>query len=66
MGTMTALEFKGYEDLKLIDVPKPEASDGRVLVRMTAAGVTPVRSPRNGECRLLLHRACCQARCTRT
>src|SRR6266446_5656721 len=32
----------GGEDLKLIDVPKPEVSDGKVLVRMTAAGVTPL------------------------
>ena len=42
MRAMTATGFKGYEDLKLIDVPKPEVSDGKVLVRMTAAGVTPL------------------------
>jgi NADPH:quinone reductase len=42
MRAMTASAFKGYEDLKLIDVPKPDVSDGRVLVRMTAAGVTPL------------------------
>lgn len=35
-------EFKGYEYLKLIDLPTPEVSDGKVLVRMTAAGVTPL------------------------
>ena len=42
MRAMTARAFKGYEDLKLIDVPKPDVSGGRVLVRMTAAGVTPL------------------------
>ena len=35
-------KLKGYEYLELIDLPKPEASDGKVLVRMTAAGVTPL------------------------
>jgi hypothetical protein len=34
--------FGGYQDLKLADIPKPAVSDGRVLVRMTAAGVTPL------------------------
>jgi len=28
--------------LKLVDIPKPAVSDGRVLVRITAAGVTPL------------------------
>jgi len=28
--------------LKLVDLPKPAVSDGRVLLRMTAAGVTPL------------------------
>jgi NADPH:quinone reductase len=31
-----------YKDLKLVDIPKPAVSDGRVLVRITAAGVTPL------------------------
>ena len=31
-----------YENLKLVDIPKPVVSDGRVLVRVTAAGVTPL------------------------
>jgi NADPH:quinone reductase len=34
--------FGGYQNLKLADIPKPAVSDGRVLVRMTAAGVTPL------------------------
>ena len=28
--------------MELVDLPKPEVSDGKVLVRMTAAGVTPL------------------------
>jgi NADPH2:quinone reductase len=39
---MRADKFSGYERLKLVDLPKPVVSDGRVLVRMTAAGVTPL------------------------
>jgi hypothetical protein len=34
-------QFSGYEALKLVDIPKPALSDGKVLLRMTAAGVTP-------------------------
>jgi NADPH2:quinone reductase len=39
---MRAEGFSGYKDLKLVDIPKPTVSDGRVLVRITAAGVTPL------------------------
>jgi NADPH:quinone reductase len=39
---MRAERFSGYKDLKLVDIPKPAVSDGRVLVRTTAAGVTPL------------------------
>jgi NADPH2:quinone reductase len=39
---MRAEGFTGYKDLKLVDIPKPAVSDGRVLVRITAAGVTPL------------------------
>jgi NADPH2:quinone reductase len=39
---MRADKFSGYEALKLVDVPKAAISDGRVLLRMTAAGVTPL------------------------
>src|SRR3984893_15595574 len=42
MRAMRAEEFSGYEGWKLIDLPKPAVSDGKVLVRMTAAGVTPL------------------------
>jgi NADPH2:quinone reductase len=39
---MRADEFSGYERLRLVDLPKPAASDGKVLLQMTAAGVTPL------------------------
>jgi len=42
MRAMRAEAFSGYRDLKLVDIPKPAVSDGRVLVRITAAGVTPL------------------------
>ena len=42
MRAMRAEGFSGYKDLKLVAIPKPVPSDGRVLVRITAAGVTPL------------------------
>jgi NADPH:quinone reductase len=42
MRAMRAEAFNGYERLKLVDLPKPTVTDGRVLVRITAAGVTPL------------------------
>ena len=42
MRAMSAVEFGGYQGLKLVDLPRPQASDGKVLVRVTAAGVTPL------------------------
>ena len=42
MRAMRAEGFRGYEDLKLADMPKPAVSEGRVLVKITAAGVTPL------------------------
>ena len=42
MRAMRAEQFTGYERLKLVDHPKPAVSDGKVLLRMTAAGVTPL------------------------
>ena len=42
MRAMRAEGFSGYKDLKLVDIPKPTVSDGRVLVKVTAAGVTPL------------------------
>ena len=42
MRAMRARGFKGYGDLELVNLPNPEVSNGKVLVRMTAAGVTPL------------------------
>jgi len=42
MRAMRAETFNGYKELKLVDIPKPAVPDGRVLLRITAAGVTPL------------------------
>ncbi len=42
MRAIAAEGLGGYQNLKLADIPKPAVSDGRVLVRMTAAGPTPL------------------------
>jgi NADPH2:quinone reductase len=42
MRAMRAEQFSGYEGLKLVDLAKPTVIDGKVLVRITAAGVTPL------------------------
>jgi NADPH:quinone reductase len=42
MRAMRAETFTGYGGLELVELPKPVAADGRVLVRITAAGVTPL------------------------
>ena len=42
MHAMRAERFGGYQDLKLVEIPQPAVSDGRVVVRLTAAGVTPL------------------------
>src|SRR6202171_2848719 len=42
MRAMRAEKFSGYEGLKLVDLPKPAVSDGKVLLRITAVGVTPL------------------------
>src|ERR1700722_14450080 len=42
MRAMRAEQFIGYEGLKLVELQKPAVSDGKVLVRITAAGVTPL------------------------
>jgi NADPH:quinone reductase-like Zn-dependent oxidoreductase len=42
MRAMRAESFTGYGGLKLVERPKPLLADGRVLVRITAAGVTPL------------------------
>src|SRR2546422_11628818 len=42
MRAMRAESFTGYGGLKLVEVPRPRRADGRALVRITAAGVTPL------------------------
>src|SRR3984893_17360038 len=42
MRAMRAESFTGYGGLKLVEAPRPTPGDGRVLVRTTAAGVTPL------------------------
>jgi hypothetical protein len=42
MRAMRAETFSGYGALKLVELPKPTVTDGKVLVRITAAGVTPL------------------------
>jgi NADPH2:quinone reductase len=42
MRAMRAEHFSGYEALQLAELPKPAVTDGKVLVRITAAGVTPL------------------------
>jgi NADPH:quinone reductase len=42
MRAIRAESFTGYGGLKQVEVPRPRRADGRVLVRITAAGVTPL------------------------
>jgi NADPH2:quinone reductase len=42
MRMVQATQFTGYQGLVQLDAPKPEVPDGRALVRVTAAGVTPL------------------------
>src|SRR3954447_25288666 len=42
MRAMRAEKFSGYEGLKLVELPKPAVTDGKVLLRISAAGVTPL------------------------
>jgi NADPH2:quinone reductase len=42
MRAMRAEQFIGYDGLKLVELPRPAVTDGKVLVRITAAGVTPL------------------------
>src|SRR5260370_14088292 len=42
MRAMREEEFSGYKGLKLVNLPKPAGTDGRVLLRIAAAGVTPM------------------------
>src|SRR5258708_34510735 len=45
MREMRAEGSSGYKDWKLVAIARPAVSDGRVLVRITAAGVTPLDHP---------------------
>jgi NADPH:quinone reductase len=49
MRAMRAEQFSGYEGLKLVDLPKPAVTNGHVLVRMTAVGVTPLEHTIGGS-----------------
>src|SRR6202047_1057974 len=42
MRAIEAETFTGYAGLRHIDLPKPQPAKDRVLVRVTAAGVTPL------------------------
>ena len=42
MRAMRAEQFSGYDGVKLVELPRPAVTDGRVLVRIKAAGVTPL------------------------
>jgi NADPH2:quinone reductase len=42
MRVIEAETFSGYDGLRQIELPKPEPAKDRVLVRVTAAGVTPL------------------------
>ena len=42
MRAVRAESFTGYAGLKLVEAPRPRGADRRVLVRVTAAGVTPL------------------------
>src|ERR1700744_2992607 len=42
MRAIVAERLGGYQNLKLADIPEPTVSNGRILVHITAAGVTPL------------------------
>ena len=42
MRAIEAKTFSGYGGLRQIEMPKPQPAKDRVLVRVTAAGVTPL------------------------
>src|SRR4026208_810846 len=42
MRAMRAERFSGYQGLKLVDLPEPAVTNGKGIVRITAAGVTPL------------------------
>ena len=42
MRAIEANTFSGYGGLRQVELPKPQPANDRVLVRVTAAGVTPL------------------------
>src|ERR1700722_6967506 len=42
MRVIEAKSFSGYGGLHKVELPEPQPEKGRVLVRVTAAGVTPL------------------------
>jgi hypothetical protein len=53
MRAIEAKTFSGYDALRQAEYPKPQPAKDRVLVRVTAAGVTPIAaSPKLLECML--------------
>ena len=42
MRAIEAKTFSGYSELRQTELPKPKPAKDRVLVRVTAAGVTPL------------------------
>ena len=42
MRAIEAATFSGYGGLRRTELPKPQPAKDRVLVRLTAAGVTPL------------------------
>ncbi|MHC8381090.1 quinone oxidoreductase family protein [Pseudomonas sp. LB3P14] len=42
MRAIEAETFSGYDGLRQVELPKPQPAQDRVLVRVTAAGVTPL------------------------
>ena len=42
MRAMRAEGFSGYEDLKLVDIAKPESRMDGYRLKITAGGVTPL------------------------
>jgi NADPH2:quinone reductase len=42
MKAVQAVDHGGYEALSIVDIREPQSSDGQALIRVTAAGVTPL------------------------
>jgi hypothetical protein len=49
MRAIEAQPFSGYGGLRTVEVPKPQPAKSRVLVRVTAARVTPLDYTSCGE-----------------